>query len=180
MTNRITLARPYARAAFKEAGEQKRQSWAELLEMLGVLAADSRMIRLLRDPRVSTEQLSWVICELCGTRVQGERQARFIHLLLEAGRMEHAPEIERQFKELCHRAERKVMARVVSAFPLDTTGKGRITKLLEQYVGNRVELTTEEDRSLLGGLCIYMGDTVLDASVRGRLHRLADVLHAPA
>lgn len=179
MINRITLARPYARAAFKEAGEQERRSWGELLEMLGALAADSMMIRLLRDPRVGIERLSKLIRELCGARVQDERQARFIDLLLEAGRMEYAPEIERQFKELCHRAERTVMARAVSAFPLDAAGKGRITKLLEQYVGSRVELVAEEDRSLLGGLCIYMGDTVLDASVRGRLHRLADVLHTP-
>ena len=180
MVNRVTLARPYARAVFKEASAAERQSWEELLAMLSALVADAQMARLLRDPRVGAERLATMIRELCGARVQDDRQVRYIDLLLETKRMEYAPEIYRQFKELRQRAEHKVAARAVSAYPLDTAGQGRISKLLEQYLGSRVELAVEEDRSLLGGLCIYLGDTVIDASARGRLRRLADVLHAHA
>ncbi len=173
-TNHVTLARPYARAAFAEAGEDRR-AWSALLEMLGAVVADAQMLRLLRDPRVDHRQLSGLLQELCGERVSDARHRRFITLLLEAGRMEYAPEIYRQFEELRRRAECTVAIRVVSAYPLEDTAQ--LGSLLEQRLGRRVEMTVAEDRSLLGGLCIYLGDEVIDYSIRGRLHQLADTLH---
>ena len=176
-TNHVTLARPYARAAFAEAGKDRR-AWSALLEMLGAVVADAQMLRLLRDPRVSHQQLSELLQELCGERVSDARHRRFIALLLEAGRMECAPEIHRQFEALRRRAERTVAIRIVSAYPLEDTTQ--LSSLLEQRLNKRVEITTTADRSLLGGLCIYLGDEVIDYSIRGRLHRLADTLDVSA
>ena len=44
--------------------------------------------------------------------------------------------------------------------------------------GSTVDLRTEVDPALLGGLTVQVGDRLLDASIRGRLERLRDQLHA--
>jgi F0F1-type ATP synthase delta subunit len=44
--------------------------------------------------------------------------------------------------------------------------------------GAQVELRTEVDPGLLGGLTVQVRDQLLDASISGRLERLRDHLHA--
>jgi F-type H+-transporting ATPase subunit delta len=58
------------------------------------------------------------------------------------------------------------------------------TKALQQKVagmtGRTVDLRVEVDESLIGGLTVRVGDTLYDASVRGRLERLRERLMAGA
>ena len=51
---------------------------------------------------------------------------------------------------------------------------------VEAMAGSTVDLRTEVDPAILGGLTIQVGDRLLDASIRGRLERLRDQLHAGA
>ncbi len=53
-----------------------------------------------------------------------------------------------------------------------------IRSRVEAMAGAQVELAQEVDPDLLGGLTIQVRDQLLDASIRGRLERLRDQLHA--
>jgi len=71
-----------------------------------------------------------------------------------------------------------VMATVTSAVPLTTDETAAIRTRVEAMAGASIELRTEVDPDLLGGLTVQVGDRLLDASIRGRLERLRDQLHA--
>ena len=70
-----------------------------------------------------------------------------------------------------------VVATVTSAVPLTTDETAEIRTRVEAMAGSTVDLRTEVDPALLGGLTVQVGDRLLDASIRGRLERLRDQLH---
>ena len=54
------------------------------------------------------------------------------------------------------------------------------TKRLEKLIGGRVELQTDVDPNLLGGIVVRIGDQLIDGSVLGRLERLRNQLASGA
>jgi ATP synthase F1 delta subunit len=61
---------------------------------------------------------------------------------------------------------------VASAVELDEELVDGIGKRIEEQTGRRVELSSQVDPELLGGLVVRVGNLVLDASVRNRLEQL--------
>jgi F-type H+-transporting ATPase subunit delta len=51
-----------------------------------------------------------------------------------------------------------------------------LTGLLEKKHGKQVKVTVVVDPTLIGGVSIAIGDEVFDASVRGKLSRMATAL----
>ncbi len=179
MHNRVTQARPYARAAFEQArAEGALASWTAFLQVLAQLAADPQVVRLLPDPRIGRDRILQLLCGVCGARLEHKSQANFIELLLDAGRLTCAPEMYDLFRERKARLDQVSQVQVVTAYELQPAEQERISKLLVQYFDSRVELTMAVDAELIGGVRIRLGDTVIDASVRGRLNRFADALAA--
>ena len=70
------------------------------------------------------------------------------------------------------------MATVTSAVPLTNDETAAILSRVEAMAGTRIDLHEAVDPGLIGGLTIQVGDRLLDASIRGRLERLRDQLHA--
>jgi len=66
----------------------------------------------------------------------------------------------------------KVSARVVTATPLDTSKKAALETALAKTVGKSVDVTIETDPSLLGGMVIRVGSTLIDDSVKTKMDRL--------
>jgi F-type H+-transporting ATPase subunit delta len=175
MANAI-LARPYARAVFQLAEEQSALAeWADTLDLLGQVAADERVARILRSPRASAEERVKLMRALVGDRLD-ERGDNFIRLLAHNGRLPLLPEIRAQFEALRAEAEGRIDASVVSANKLDKAQQERIAKALGKRLDREVRLECTVDESLLGGAVIRAGDMVIDGSLRGRLRRLGSQL----
>jgi F-type H+-transporting ATPase subunit delta len=96
-----------------------------------------------------------------------------VRLLVENRRLGLLPEIIAQFESLRAEAEARIEATVVTPFPLAATQMKTINESLRRKFGREVNLTTETDKSLLGGIVIRAGDLVIDGSIRGRLAELA-------
>src|SRR5579863_6874182 len=111
MSERITLARPYAEAAFGCAQAAKlSDSWLQALNIAAAVAADERVAALMTDPRVARERLTALFVDLGpagSTRFRGEF-GNFIHVLAENHRLPLLPEIARLFALLKAEAERVV------------------------------------------------------------------------
>jgi len=69
-------------------------------------------------------------------------------------------------------------AEVRTARPLSHAQKNSWQPHYAASAGGKVHLTVREDRTLLGGLTVKMGSRLIDASVRGKLERLARVLQS--
>jgi len=173
MQEKLTIARPYARAVFEYAQtEVAMPAWSDLLDLLGKVAADPAMREVIGDPRVEKAKLEALLFELCAPALF-DAGRNFIKVLVEAERLEVAPEIKTLFEQLRADAGGVAKIEVVSAFPMDNDQLNLISESVRNRLGKAVEVTAREDKSLIGGVVVHIGDAVVDGSVRGRLQQLA-------
>jgi F-type H+-transporting ATPase subunit delta len=173
MSQALTLARPYARAAFAIAQERGRLGpWSEALGFAARVAADPQAAALLANPRFGADDAATLLS------VDGAEPAfaDFLALLSQNRRLALLPEIAGLYEELRAEAERVVRARVTSAAALPAAELDTIKAALRKRFGREVELETAVDESLIGGALIDAGDVVIDGSLRGKLQRLQTAL----
>jgi len=173
MLNRITLARPYARAAFLAASEHDAlDRWSGNLELAAQVALNDEVRALLRNPRYTREQVLGVFFDAGGERLDPSFQS-FLKTLDLYRRLELLPDILAQFEALRRESEHRLQVLVTSAHPLSDEEAERLSERLRQRFGQDIELKVEVDATLIGGAVIRARDEVIDGSVRGQLERLA-------
>lgn len=176
MSQAITVARPYAQAAFDEAqkkGELK--AWSEMLHSAAQAVEQQDMQTVITSARVATAQLNNLMLAVCGGNLSVTAQ-NFIKLLVENKRLIVLPQILEMFETLRAEAEKSVDVVVTSAFDLTEAQKQKIAAALKVRMGREIKLSCETNRELLGGVVIRAGDKVIDGSARTRLSELAVAL----
>jgi F-type H+-transporting ATPase subunit delta len=165
-------ARVYAEALFS-AGEDKgkiNELQAQLAEFADAVDGDRELQVFLFSPYLNTND-----------KVEGLRRAvtgaepefsNFLELLVEKGRMPEVFRIRREFDELWKKANRRLDVTVTSAIELDPSVVGKIGEEVERQTGEKVELSSQVDDGILGGIVLRVGNMVLDASIRTRLEKL--------
>ena len=169
MSQALTLARPYARAAFslaRDAGALP--AWSDALAFAARMAADPQVAALLGNPKLTQAD----VATLLAPQEANETFGNFLGLLFENRRLPLLPEIAGLYDELRFEAERVVKAKVTSAVALPAGELETIKAALKRRFGRDVEVETAVDDSLIGGAVIAAGDVVIDGSIRGKLHRL--------
>ena len=175
MAQAITLARPYARAAFELAhGAGSLGAWSQALAFAAEVAKDARVASLGNDPRVQPEQL--VAIHLPQGMAADAPFARFLGELAEHRRMALLPEIADLYEEYKRESESQLLVKVTSAFALDAAQAEQLKASLKRRFKREIELETSVDASLLGGVVIDTGSEVIDGSARGHLSRLTSAL----
>jgi F-type H+-transporting ATPase subunit delta len=173
MSQALTLARPYARAAFSIAREEGAfAQWSNALAFAARVAADPRAASSLMHPQLAQADA----VALLAIDGAGESFTRFLGLLAENRRLPQLPEIAGLYEELRAEAERVVKATVTSAAELPAGELDTIRAALKRRFGREVELDTAIDASLIGGAVIDAGDVVIDGSLKGKLSRLQAAL----
>ena len=176
MAESVTIARPYAEAAYRIAQETGAQGiWAARLQRLSMIAQDGDMASVMGNPRLSAEQVAELFISL--SEDSDATLGSFIRTLAENRRLALLPEISRLF-DLAKSQEEGVKEAVVhSAFPIDDAQVSTLLKQLEARFGTRLTGRVVIDPSLIGGVKVAVGDQVLDASVRGKLDAMAVALN---
>ncbi|GGK14529.1 F0F1 ATP synthase subunit delta [Luteimonas terricola] len=173
MSQEITLARPYARAAFGIARDRGDfAGWSQALAFSARVAADPRVAPLLGHPSLTDADA----VELLAPESAAVEQRDFLALLATNGRLAQLPEIAGLYEDLRADAENIVRATVTSAAELSESEMAGIRAALERRFGSRVEVETAVDAALIGGAVISAGDVVIDGSLRGKLARLQSAL----
>ena len=175
MAQAITLARPYARAAFELARASGALSaWSQALGFAAAVAKDPRVSALGTDPRVQSSQL--VALHLPQDMDGSAPFAMFLGELAERRRLALLPEVADLFEQYKREAESQLLVKVTSAMALDAAQAEQLKASLKRRFKRDIELETQVDPSLLGGVVIDTGSEVIDGSVRGRLARLSGAL----
>lgn len=175
MAESLTIARPYAEAAFKLALEGNAlASWAGALARLAVVASTEVARELIGNPQLSNEQVAAVVADTAGQLAP--EQKNFVQVLADNERLAVLPEISTLFDALRNAHEGVLDAQIASAYPLDEQQVAGIVAALEQKYGKQIKATVHVDADLIGGVSIRIGDEVIDASVRGKLAQMAGAL----
>jgi F-type H+-transporting ATPase subunit delta len=178
MADKLTIARPYARAAFQEArGEDRLAQWSDSLKVAAQVVKDPRVENLLGNPQVTPEQLAQFLIDIAGPAL-GEHGANFVRTLAENRRLAHLPEISEQFEALKDEAQGVADVTVTSAAALDAAQEQKLSAALEKRLKRKVRLHTQVDPAIIGGAIVRAGDLVIDGSIATRLERIAYELTA--
>ena len=176
MAENVTIARPYAEAAFgiADAGGTL-AAWGQALEVMAEIVAHPEVRRAIGNPRLTDEQLYGLVASLTGDALTADMQ-KFVRVLIENGRLALLPEIRNLFQELRNEREGVVDALVSSAFELDAAQTAALTTDLERRFKRKVNPVMTVDRQLIGGARVQVGDEVIDSSVRGQLAAMTSAL----
>jgi len=178
MARPTRAARRYAEAAFELATRDKaHDAWRDGLAFAAAVLGDPRIARAASDPGQPFAERRKLVDRLLEKHVSAS-VANLVRLLAQRGRLEMLPLIAAQFQRLLNRERGIVEATVTSARSVDVAETKALTARIRTMTGADVDLTTAVDPGLIGGLTVRVGDTLLDASVRGRLERLREQLVA--
>ena len=178
MARPVTAARRYAEAAFGVAlRDDQLDRWQEDLAVAAEILGGPKVEPIVHSPAVPLVQRLGLVAGLLESRIQ-PGALRLVNLLVTRGRVGILPRVSQEFARQLNTHRGVVMATVTSAVPLTTNENAAIRIRVEAMAGSAVELRTEVDPGLIGGVTIQVRDRLLDASIRGRLERLRDQLHA--
>lgn len=176
MSESLTLARPYARAAFDLAAPTAAApSWSQALAASAALAGERQIASLLEDPRLPlTERAAAITPD--GTLPVG--YAQFLALMAENSRLKLLPEVAELFERFRADSEQSLAVRVRTAVPLEAEQRDRLVSHLARRFSRTVSLQVEIDESLIAGAVIDAGEMVIDGSLAAQLERLRKELTA--
>jgi F-type H+-transporting ATPase subunit delta len=172
----ITIARPYAEAAFARAVEtDKVDLWSDMLELLAAVSRDPALAGLIASPKLDRAQMGDLMVEIGGGRLSDEGQ-NLVRLIAQNRRLGVLPQVADLYETLRAEHAGTIDVQVTSAFPLRPDQAKALEASLAKKLGRTVRLSSEQDPELIGGLRIRAGDLVIDGSVAGQLGKLANEL----
>ncbi|NKB36625.1 MAG: F0F1 ATP synthase subunit delta [Gammaproteobacteria bacterium] len=177
MLEKTTIARPYAQAVFELAQESGAVAeWSSALDLLKRIVSDEQMQVLFNNPKVSDQQLQNLVIEIAGDAL-GVQPGNFVKILVAASRLQYATQVAELFEAMRAEAEGTVDVEVSAAYELDQAQQDGIANGISKRLGKKVSINVNIDETLIGGAIIRAGDSVIDASVRGRLTKLGNDLN---
>ena len=178
MADRLTVARPYARAAFAQAKAGGRLgSWSGALDRAAAAVGDERVRALFGSPKITSAQLAQFVADIAGSELDQDGR-NFLALLADNGRLQFLPEIAELFRQMKDDAERIVEVAITSAAPMAGEEQAKLVAALEKRFDRKVQLQADVDPSLIGGAVVRAGDLTIDGSLKAKLVRLAHELTA--
>lgn len=177
MSELTTIARPYAKAAFDFAVEsQAVANWNDMLFFAAEVAKNEDVVSFLSGSH-SPDVTSDLFIKVCGEQLNESGQ-NLVKVMAENGRLVALPAVAELFAELKAQYENEIEVDVTSATEMNDAQQASLVTALEKRLARKIKLNCNVDAALVGGVLIKAGDTVIDATIRGKLDRLSTTLQS--
>ena len=172
------IAKRYARAFFKIAGEEQRyeQYHGELVRFSSLLEENRHLSEFFANPVFAQPDKRAVVDALLAKLQLSPLTANFLRLLVDKRRIGILSSIEHCYRELVDDVLQKAAVTVKTALPLPHRLSARLQQEMETLTGRKVEMTIVEDPALLGGIVVRVGDRLYDGSIRAQLGNMRNLL----
>lgn len=174
ISDRSILGRRYARALFALAVEQKqlKQVEGELAGIVELVAGSRALEDVFTSPVYKKSHVEAVVSALLKKAKFSELMANMCNLLAQNRRLALLPDIYHAFVTMAAEERGEVNAELVTASAATKAQEKSVADALKEVTGKKVKLQKIVDESIIGGLIVKVGSTMLDDSVNGRLERL--------
>lgn len=175
MSELVTLARPYARAAYDFAKEHNAcDKWLTMLNAINAIVADDLMQQLLSSSEVDTVALEQIFIKILGERLD-KYAYNFLKQLIVNKRLTLAPQIVAMFEKINDQAQGRVDVVIATAIAIDSAQQEALTKKISEKLNHEIQSRFEVNPEIIAGAIIRIGDSdVLDGSVKTQIQRLQD------
>ncbi|MFQ5355188.1 MAG: F0F1 ATP synthase subunit delta [Mariprofundaceae bacterium] len=164
------ISRRYARALFDLANEGDAAVLEKGLSELAEAVADKELVALLGNPRFSSEVKVNVLTRV--VKGLNAELTNLVGLLCQRDKVMLLPEIVQIYEDLKREFEAEAIVKVASATRINAELQARLAKVISDDLGKKVRLELSEDKNLIGGMVIRIGDRQIDHSLRGKLEGL--------
>jgi F-type H+-transporting ATPase subunit delta len=173
-----TIARPYSAGIFNLAKETKKlDKWSDMLKLMTSIINHEDVSAFVSNPQIVDDEKEKLLIDLIGKDLSKEG-VNLLKLLVENKRLGIISTISRMFDELKDLDQGSIEANLVFASKQSKKEVDELIKSLEKKFKKKIEANVTVDEEIIGGSIIHVGDTVIDASVKGQLLNLAYNLKA--
>lgn len=167
----------YAKAFFLLAQEKNRLETlkTDIEKVLDTYTHSVEFVHLLESPVISTSKKAELLTQIFKSEVNSVT-LNFLLLTLQNNREEYIPGICRNFLELIRKDQNIKLATLITATDIETKTIGKIKSLLEKELKATVELTSQIDPEIIGGLILRIDDKQYDASITTQLKKIKQEL----
>ncbi|MDC4804303.1 F0F1 ATP synthase subunit delta [Acinetobacter baumannii] len=172
MAELLTLARPYAKAAFAYASVQgATDNWSNALQVLSAAVQDEAFSAYLNRPELTPAEQVKLFAKVLGED-QSQAVSNFLTLLADNDRLVLLPEIAAEYEQLKSQNNNNVDVVIESAFPLTAEQEQLLKSALEKRFNSTVTVSVEVKPELIAGVVIRAGDQVIDDSALNKLEKM--------
>lgn len=168
------VSRRYAKALFSLGQQDGRyQDYGrDLQEFRHFCEAHAEFFQVISNRIFAVEERSKVLEFILAKGTSSGTVKNFLRLLLEKNRIGGVQQVADYFSKLTDEVSNVTRAEVITARSLKKEPLEKLQKALKKFAKREVKIKITEDRSLIGGLVIRLGDLVLDGSVKAQLEGL--------
>ncbi|WP_374398310.1 F0F1 ATP synthase subunit delta [Tabrizicola sp.] len=174
----LGIAARYASALFdlaKEGGALKALE-ADATALTDTLAASADLRDVIASPVISREDQGRAIAAIGAKLGLNALTANTLALMADKRRLFVLPQLAAQLNDLIAAEKGEVTAEVTAARALTAAQSKKLAETLKASVGKTVKLKTTVDESLIGGLVVKLGSTMIDTSVKAKLAALQNAM----
>ena len=170
----ISSAERYSLALFELSEENNllNQIEEQSLSVLNLMSQSKDFLVLVKDPTTSQEDLSKVINKIAENNKFDNLFRNFLNLLIQKRRFFFIEKILKSFIEICSKKRGELIAELKSAKKLSADEIKKITDELSTNFSSKIKLNYKYDESLIGGLVIQVGSTMVDTSIKNKLQQI--------
>lgn len=175
MSNFVTIARPYAKAAFEHAkAHQALGQWTMLLNYQAQMLSDPRVVSFIKNPMIDAESKTAFLTQETSNMGGTETEAfvEFIRILAQRNRLLALGPIYSLYETMRENEEKLIHVKVESVAALTKAQQEQLINKLKNRLNREVSIQMSINPSLIGGARIQAGDLVIDGSVQARLNKL--------
>ena len=170
----ITSAERYSLALFELSEENNllNQIEGHSSSMLDLINQSKDFCNLIKDPTINQEDLSKIINKISESNKFDKLFINFLNFLIQKRRFFYIERILKSFIETCSRKRGELKAELRSAKNLSNDEISEITDVLTKNFNSKIKLNYEHDESLIGGLVVQVGSTMVDTSIKNKLQQI--------
>ena len=170
----ITSAERYSLALFELSEENNLLSQVEdqSSSVLNLINRSKDFSSLIKDPTTNQEDLSKVINKISEDNKFENLFKNFLNFLIQKRRFFFIERILKSFIEICSRKRGELKAELKSAKELSSNEITKITEELTKNFSSKIKLNYKHDESLIGGLVVQVGSTMVDTSIKNKLQQI--------
>ena len=127
---------------------------------------------LIKDPTISQNDLKKVINKISENLSLELLFKNFLNFLISKRRFFYVEQILKKFNEICSEKRGELKAEISSAKELSQNEINKITEELSNNFKSKIKLNYNHDKSLIGGLVVQVGSTMIDTSIKNKLQQI--------
>ena len=169
-----TSAERYSLALFELSEESNLLSQIEdqSSSILNLIEKSEDFSNLIKNPTTGQEDLLKVINTISENNKFESLFKNFLSFLIQKRRFFFIERILKSFIEICSRKRGELKAELKSAKELSNEEIAKITEELTKNFSSKIKLNYKHDESLIGGLVVQVGSTMVDTSIKNKLQQI--------